>query len=224
MLVKHWMSKDVITVEEDASIMEVTQIMRENNIRRLPVLSNGRLVGIVSDRDIKAASPSKATTLDVHELYYLLSKLKVKEVMTKNPLRIGPDDTVEKAAVIMLSNKVSGLPVVNTMGDVIGILTQGDVFRVLTSITGVYRGGVQFAFELDDRPGSIKEVADVIRAAGGSLTSILTSYDTAPEGRRNVFIRASNIPQERLTELLDELKSKFNYLYHVQDELKNISQ
>jgi acetoin utilization protein AcuB len=88
MLVEHWMSRDVISVDEDASMMEITQLMREHNVRRLPVMSRGKLVGIVSDRDIKAASPSKATTLDVHELYYLLSKLKVKDVMTKNPLTI----------------------------------------------------------------------------------------------------------------------------------------
>jgi acetoin utilization protein AcuB len=123
---------------------------------------------------------------------------------------------------MMLSNKISGLPVVNALGDVVGILTQGDVFRVLTSITGVYRGGVQFAFELEDRAGSIKEVADVIREAGGSLTSILTSYDTAPEGHRNVFIRASGISRENLPALLDRLKAKFHYLYHTQDELKDI--
>jgi len=223
MLVKHWMSKDVVTVDEDASMMEVSQLMREHNIRRVPVLNKrGKLVGIVTDRDIKAASPSKATTLDIHELYYLLSKLKVREVMTKNPYTVDPEDTVEKAAVIMLAKKVAGLPVVEKKGDLVGIMTQGDVFRVLTSITGVYQGGILFAFELEDRSGSIKEVADVIRSHGGRLTSILTSYDTAPKGYRNVFLRAQNISSENLPSLLSELKSKFKFLYHVQDELKGL--
>lgn len=222
MLVKNWMAKDVITVDEDLSIMEVGQLMREHGIRRVPVLSKGELKGIVSDRDIKAASPSKATTLDVHELYYLLSKLKVKDVMTKNPITIFPDDTVEKAAVIMLGKKISGLPVVDKNGELVGMLSQGDVFRVLTTITGVYQGGVQFAFELDDRPGSIKEAADVIRASGGSLTSILTSYQTAQAGKRNVFIRAQGLSEDKIPALLEELKSKFKYLYHTQDELKDL--
>jgi len=194
--------------------MDASQLMRERNIRRLPVLSKkGDLVGIVSDRDIKAASPSKATTLDVHELYYLLSKLKVKEVMTKNPVTISIEDTVEKAAVIMLDKKVTGLPVLDESGKLVGIMTQGDVFRVLTSITGVYTGGVQLAFELDDRPGSIKEVADVIRAQGGSMTSILTSYDSAPDGKRNVFFRVRNLPDDKMPALIEELKTKFNFLY-----------
>ena len=221
MLVRNWMSTEVITVQEDDSIMEVAQLVREKGIRRLPVLSKkGDLVGIVSDRDIKDASPSKATTLDVHELYYLLSKLKVKEVMTKNPITIGPDTTVDKAAVVMLEKKISGLPVVDDKGKMIGILTQGDVFRVLTSISGVYRGGVLFAFDLADSSGSIKEVADVIRAAGGGMTSILSSYDNAPEGRRFVFFRVRGLSDDGVENLVKALQEKFKYLYHVKDNTK----
>ena len=221
MLVKNWMSTKLITVEEDVSMMEASQLMREKKVRRLPVLNKkGQLVGMLSDRDIKAASPSKATTLDVHELYYLLAKIKVKEVMTKKPYAISPEDTVEKAAVVMLEKKVSGLPVIDDKGALAGILTQGDVFRVLTTITGVYRGGALFAFELDDRPGSIKEVADVIRAAGGAMTSILTSYETAPQGKRNVFFRVQNIDESNMPKLIDEFKAQFNFLYHVKDDLR----
>ena len=220
MLVKHWMSKDLVTVDEDTSIMEAGQLLKEKGIHRLPVVNKkGKLTGIVSDRDIKEASPSKATTLDVHELYYLLSKLKVREVMSKNPITVSPENTVEKAALIMLEKRISGLPVVDDGGNLVGILTQNDVFRVLTSITGVYRGGVLFAFELDDEPGSIKDVADVIRAYGGGMISILTSYDTAPKGRRNVFFRVRNIEGEKLNEFLEEAKSKFTLLYHVREDL-----
>ena len=116
MLVKGWMTSDVITIDEDTSMMKASQIMKENNIRRLPVMHKGKLVGMVTDRDIKEASPSKATTLDVHELYYLLSELKVKDIMKKNLVTIGPEETVEKAAVKMLEHRISGLPVVNDKG------------------------------------------------------------------------------------------------------------
>ncbi|MEW5725601.1 MAG: CBS and ACT domain-containing protein [Thermodesulfobacteriota bacterium] len=222
MLVKNWMTRDVVTVAEDLSMLEASQVMREKKVRLLPVLSkNGELVGIVSDRDIKAASPSKATTLDMHELYYLLSKLKVKEVMTKKPYTIGPDDTVDKAAVYLLEKRISGLPVVDG-GRLVGILTKGDVFRVLTSITGVYRGGVLLAFELEDRAGSIREVADEIRSAGGRMVSILTSYGNAPEGRRHVFYRVVDLRDDEFEALIETLKAKFKYLYHVKDELKGI--
>ena len=88
MLVREWMASDVLTVDENTSMMKALHLMKESNIRRLPVMARGSLVGIISDRDLKEASPSKATTLDVHELYYLLAEIKVKEIMTKNPVTI----------------------------------------------------------------------------------------------------------------------------------------
>ena len=92
MLVKGWMTSDVLTIDEDTSMMKASEIMRENNIRRLPVMHKGKLVGIVTDRDIKEASPSKATTLDVHELYYLLSELKIKDIMSTHVFTISPEE------------------------------------------------------------------------------------------------------------------------------------
>jgi len=222
MLVKGWMTSDVLTVDEDTSMMKASQIMKENNIRRLPVMHKGKLVGMVTDRDIKEASPSKATTLDVHELYYLLSELKVKDIMSKNVFTIGPEETVEKAAVKMLEHRISGLPVVNDKGKVVGMITQGDIFKVLVSLTGVYRGGIQFAFNLEDRPGSIKEVGDLIRKHGGRMVSILTSYDMCDEGCRHVYIRIKEIPEDKLKALTEDLDKNFILLYMVKDSLKDV--
>ena len=95
MLIKDWMAKDVLTVDENTSLMRATRIMKENGIRRLPVVSHGKLIGIVTDRDVKDASPSKTTSLDIHELYYLLSEMKVKDVMTPTPLTLAGDDSLE---------------------------------------------------------------------------------------------------------------------------------
>jgi acetoin utilization protein AcuB len=222
MLVKGWMTSDVMTIDEDTSMMKASQIMKENNIRRLPVMRKGKLVGMITDRDIKEASPSKATTLDVHELYYLLSELKVKDIMSKNVFTIGPEETVEKAAVKMLEHRISGLPVVNDKGKVVGVITQGDIFKVLVSLTGIYRGGIQFAFNLEDRPGSIKEVGDMIRKHGGRMVSILTSYDMCDEGCRHVYIRIKEIPEDKLKALTDDLDKNFILLYTVQDSLKDV--
>jgi acetoin utilization protein AcuB len=222
MLIKGWMTSDVMTIDEDTSMMKASQIMKENNVRRLPVMHKGKLVGMVTDRDIKEASPSKATTLDVHELYYLLSELKVKDIMSKNIITIGPEDTVEKAAVIMLEHRISGLPVVNDKGKLVGIITQGDIFKVLVSLTGIYRGGIQFAFNLEDRPGSIKEVGDMIRKHGGRMVSILTSYDMCDEGCRHVYIRIKDIPEDKLKALTEELDKNFIMLYTTRDSLKNV--
>jgi acetoin utilization protein AcuB len=222
MLVREWMAADVLTVDENTSMMKALHLMKENNIRRLPVTARGSLVGIISDRDLKEASPSKATTLDVHELYYLLAEIKVKEIMTKNPLTIQQDDTVERAAVIMLEHKVSGLPVLNKKGDLVGLITQSDVFRAFVNITGIYKGGVQFAFSLDDKPGSIKEVADTIREFGGRMVSILSSTDMVVEGTRNVYIRVRGMEPDNLKKMEETLRQKFKVIYVTEDVLKTL--
>jgi acetoin utilization protein AcuB len=220
MLIRNWMTRDPITVEPDTPMMDAEHIMKENKIRGLPVVKGKKLVGIVTDRDIKAASPSAATTLDMHELLYLLAKIKVKEIMTKDPITICEDDTVEEAAVMMLRHKISHLPVLSEKKELVGLITETDIFKVLTILTGVYRGGVQFGFELEDRSGSIKEVADVIREFGGRMCSILTSYEDAREGYRKVFIRVLNLDKKRLKELQSRLEKEFRLLYVVDSSEK----
>jgi acetoin utilization protein AcuB len=213
MLVKEWMSKDPITINDDTSMMKAIHLMKQNRIRRLPVLHGGRLVGIVSDRDLKEASPSKATTLDVHELYYLLSELQVKDIMTRDPVTVSPENTVEHAAQLMLENTISGLPVVDDRGNVVGILTQSDVFRAFMHITGILQGGVQFALRLEDRPGLIKEVVDLLREKGARFVSLLTSYTSAEEGYRDVYIRVKNLSPEGVESAKKELAARHEVLY-----------
>ena len=224
MLVQGWMTTDVITVSEDTPMMKASIIMKENNIRSLPILNKkGKLVGIVSDRDLRDASPSKATSLDVHELNYLISTIKVENLMTRNVVVVRPDETVEFAAILMLENKISSLPVINDKGSIIGIITQTDIFRVLINITGVYSGGVQIGFSLVDRPGSIGEVADVIRSHGARVVSILSTRETAEEGRHNVYIRIRPLPEDKIRGLVKALEEKFVVLYTVEDVLEDVS-
>ena len=213
MLVKGWMTTDVITIDEATSMMKAGQIMKENGISRLPVMKNGKLVGIITDRDIKEASPSKATTLDVHELYYLLAELQVKEIMSQNPISVSEDDTVEHAAQVMLDHTISGLPVVNAGGQIVGIITQSDVFRAFMHITGVLQGGLQFALRLPDRPGLIKEVVDLLRARGARFVSLLSSYATAREGFRDVYIRVRDLSPDAVAAAKEELASRYELLY-----------
>ncbi len=221
MLVSNWMSKNVITVDVDDSMQDAMKLMKENDIRMLPVLKKGKLVGVVTDRDLKRASASDATTLDVHELLYLVSKIKVRNIMTKNPITVPQNFTVEETAEVLLKHKISGAPVVDQNGQLVGTITQTDLFRVLISLTGVGKGGIQFAFQLEDRPGSIKEVADIIRLYGGRMVSILTSYDGVPEGYRKVFIRMHSIERARLQQLKEELSYKAALIYMV-DHRENI--
>jgi len=223
MLVQGWMTTDVITVDEDTSMMKASIIMKEKKIRCLPVVNGrGELAGIVSDRDLRDAAPSKATTLDVYELNYLLSSIKIKDLMTTNIVYVKPDETVEFAAILMLENKISSLPVINNKGSLIGIITQTDIFKVLVNITGVYTGGIQFAFSLEDRPGSLREAADAIRAHGGRIVSILSTRETAEDARRNVYMRSSDLPEDKLRELVKYLEEHFVVLYTSQDLLEEV--
>lgn len=217
MLVKDWMSKDPITINDDTSMMKAIHLMKQNRFRRLPVLQEGRLVGIVSDRDLKEASPSKATTLDVHELYYLLAELQVKDIMTRDPITVALDDTVEHAAQLMLENTISGLPVTDEKGAVVGILTQSDVFRAFMHITGILQGGVQFALRLEDRPGLIKEVVDLLRSKGARFVSLLTSYTSAQEGYRDIYLRVKNLSPEAIVAAEKELAIPHEVLYVIQE-------
>ena len=214
MPVKDWMSTELVTIDEDASIMKASKIMKQNHIQYLPVLSKGRLVGILSDRDLKEASPSKATTLDMHEMYYLLDKVLVKSLMPKHLYTIAPEDTVEKAAAVMLKHHISALPVVDAKAALAGIITKGDIFRAFVSISGIYQGALAMSFELPDQPGSIQTVTDVVRAHGGRIASILTGYEGAPEGFRYVFIRAKDIKDEKTLQKELEAKSKLLYFIH----------
>lgn len=128
MLIRDWMTRDVITVTPETSMMKASKLMKENGIRRLPVVdADGKVVGIVSDRDIKEASPSKATTLDMHELYYLLSEIKIQNIMTHDPLCVSPEQTVESVALLLVERHIGGVPVVDDAGKILGIIDRKSV-------------------------------------------------------------------------------------------------
>lgn len=220
MLVKFWMKTDVFTVDVNDSMYQATSLMKQHNPVLLPVMRNGRLVGVITDRDIKRASASDATTLSVHELSYLLSRITCGEIMSKDPVTVPDDFTIEEAAHTLLSKQISGAPVVNKNGTIVGIISQRELFVALISLTGLPKRGVQFAFRVEDRPGSIKEVTDIIREYGARLVSILTSYDRVPAGYRHVYVRAYDIDRARLDQLKEELRAKAALLYIV-DHLEN---
>lgn len=199
MFVRRYMTSPAVTIEETATLTEAIHSLKEHKIRRLPVVRKGKLVGILSDRDIKEYCPTKATSLDVWEVHHVLAKLSVRDAMTKDPVTVHPDAPIEDAARLLHEKGIGALPVVDARGGLAGILTEHDVFGALVALTGARRGKTtRLHLTIPDRPGTIREVADVIRAHGGRLVSILTSYEGVREGSRELAIRFSGGKPDRI--------------------------
>jgi acetoin utilization protein AcuB len=190
MFVADWMTKQVVTVVPDDSVSHAMHAMRERGFKHLPVVRDGAVLGVISDRDIKTYSPSTATGLDIYEMNYLLSKATVQDAMGKHLVTTTADTPIEEAALVLFDKNIGSLPVVE--GDVlIGIITDRDIFRALVDITGVRHGGHRICVTIADSPGTIREVADIVRRHGFSLRGILTSYEGVPKGLRQLVIRTS---------------------------------
>lgn len=216
MLVKNWMNIDFVTVREEDSMQEAIRLLKENPVELLPVMNKKKLVGVITDRDLKKASASDATSLDTHEMLYLISKIKIKDIMSKKPITVHAEFTIEETAQLLMEKTISGAPVVDDDNRVVGVISKTELFKVLISLTGVAaQRGIQFAFRVEDRPGSIKEVADIIRKHGGRMESILSTHKDVPEGYRKVFIRMYDIDRNKIKQLKDELQSVATLLYSV---------
>lgn len=168
------MTKNPITVSPDVSVPEAQAIMRREKIHRLPVVDKaGKLVGICTSSDLIHASASPATSLDIYELNYLISKLKVDMVMTKKPMTVTEDLPIEEASRIMADNNISGLPVMR--GDVlIGIITESDLFKLFIELFGARHPGVRLTVLMPEKKGELAELAGAIAKAGGNIVSLAT--------------------------------------------------
>jgi acetoin utilization protein AcuB len=225
MLVKEYMTPNPVSVDGDCSILEAAELMKKRNVRRFPVVRADELIGIVTDRDLRSAAPSQVVSFDAQErelmpeLHSLLSGITIKEVMSREVITIHPDQTIVTAAQLMLEHRMSGIPVVGPQAQLLGIITETDIFKALVDLSGVSSGKTTFAFQLEDRAGSIKEVADVIRKHGGLVASILTSHTLAAPQFRRVYIRIGDLPSEKLRALQEELREQSELLYVIEDDV-----
>ncbi len=223
MLVSNWMTKDVVTITPDRSMMKCSKLMKDHSISRVPVVDeNGHILGIVSDRDVKDASPSKATTLDMHELYYLLSEIKIRDIMTKKVMTIKETETVEKAAVIMLENNFGGLPVVDENGRIAGIITDTDIFKVLVDITGVYEGGAQVCLHIPTASGSLAPIINFLKDRGARVMSILTQNVPEDVPTKDIFIRIRDMEKPEFKRLQKEMAEEFDVKYWAIDSVHRV--
>ncbi len=172
MLVSRRMSSPVITVSENTPIMEALDLMRRQQIRRTPVVDKkGKMIGIVTDNDLKNAGPSEATTLSVWEVNYLLAKLLVKDVMTKKVLTVTEDTPIEEAAYIMAENKIGGLPVMRDK-ELVGLITETDLFKIFLELMGARDAGVRVTAFVPNKQGELAVLTQAVSEAGGNFVSL----------------------------------------------------
>ncbi len=223
MLIKDWMATTILTVDANTSVMRATRTMKENNIRRLPVLSHGKLAGIITDRDLKDASPSSKTDIDLHEMYYLLSEMKVKDVMTTDPITMRNNDTLEKAAMVMLNQKISGLLIVDQSDNLVGLLSESDVLRGFIHATGIQDGAYQYVLDMSDAGGAVSKFIDILRQEQAKVLSILTSFNDAPAGKKRVSVRI--IPNHNIDSInarLAGMGSEYSIISQGMDDLSSL--
>ena len=187
MFVAKRMATNPVTISPDASIDEAMTAMRKGKFRRLPVVDNGRLVSFISDRDLMRVAPSPATTLSRYEEKSLLAKLKVREIMPNKVISVSEEATIEEAALLMEQNRIGGLPVISSVGAVVGVITETDIFKTFIDVMGLEDGKTRLTIEVTDKIGVVYELASIFTEAGLSIDSMVTCKQ--PDGTYEIVIR-----------------------------------
>jgi acetoin utilization protein AcuB len=199
MLVGERMSHPVITIFPDTSMQDAHKLMRDEKIRRLPVVDKrGKLIGIISESDLLHASPSDATSLSVWEMNYMLSKLKIESIMTRDVITVNTDTPLEEAARKMVDSKVGGLPVVRD-GEVVGIITETDLFKVFLELLGARETGVRLTVLVRHMPGELAKLTRAIFESGGNLVAMGAFLGESSENRE-ITLKVSGVDASTLEE------------------------
>lgn len=207
MIVSDYMTKSPICVATDTSVTEARAIMAREKINKLPVLDkNSNLVGIITKNDLAKAGPSAATTLDIYEMGYLLSKLKVEKVMTKKPVTVSPDEVIEEAARIMADKEIGCLPVVQD-GILVGIITETDIFKQFVSMFGARSHGVRVTMEFPDKAGVLADFSRKVADKGGNIIAVVTDDGSNVESKK-VTVKIANLALKDVEEIVSSLNVK----------------
>lgn len=205
MFVRDRMTSPAITISADTPFQEALRTMHEHGFHRLPVVEkDGKLIGNVSERDLLHASPSPATSLSVWEMNYLLWKLKVSELMTKNVITISPDAPIEEAAKIMVEKGVGGLPVVDGSQRVVGVITETDIFKAFVEMMGSGQPGLRLLLRVPGGKGTLAKLATAIADVGGNIISVGT-FAVDEGGQATLVVKVEGVSQTQLVDTLEAL-------------------
>jgi len=196
MLVGERMSHPIISIAPDMPVHDALDMFKRERIRRAPVVKEGKLIGIVSDKDLLNASPSPASSLSIWEMNYLLSKITISEVMSKKVLTVNEDTPIEEAARIMADNKIGGLPVMRD-GHVVGIITETDLFKIFLEFMGAREKGVRVTALIDDKPGQLARITNTIAELGGNFIAFGQFTGEDPSNRLVTF-KVSGVKKDEI--------------------------
>lgn len=202
MYVKDHMSRNPFTVSEDTFISKAIEIMRRNNFHRLPVVdSKNKMTGLITEGLIEEGSGSRITSLSIYELNYLLSRTRVSDIMIKDVKTISPDVLLEEAAQKMLDEGVSVLPVVDDKGELVGIITEKDIFRALTELMGYKKQGTRFIVACEDHPGVAAGLAKLFSDNDANMIA-LAVYHSEERGTELVVKATGEISVESMSKII----------------------
>jgi acetoin utilization protein AcuB len=201
MFVRDYMSINPVTIGPEDSVGHALELMDNHSIRRLPVLQNGKIVGLVTNQDLLKASPSPATSLSIHEINYLYPKIKIKEVMTKDIVSVTPDTVIEQAAVIMRENKIGTL-LVEQQGKLMGLITESDLFKAFIDVFGFDYSGARLAIAVEDDIGVLGKIAETISSMGINIISVVVVRKS--EGGANLILRLKTDDVEDIRAKLED--------------------
>jgi len=201
MYVKRKMTANPYTIAVDAPINEALELMREKNIKRIPVIKGDKVVGMLTHMDIQNLSSPKATTLSIFELNYLLSKAKVKDAMTKEVITISPDALLEEAAILMRENRISSLTVMQD-NKLVGIITESDIFDAFIDLMGFRVVGTRITVEAADVPGALAAICETFRFFDANITHTVVYRGNA--GKSDVVIRTNVLNTDAIEGKLEE--------------------
>lgn len=213
MFVEQRMTSNPITIASTATIADASELMRINHFRRLPVVDNGVLVGIVTDRDLRAVSPSPATTLSIFELNYILAKMQIKDIMKKKVVKIKADATVEEAALLLYNNRIGGLVVVDSNEKVTGIITETDIFKCFVDVMGLIEGKTRLTIDVTDKVGLLNEITAVFCKMDINISSMVIY--TLPDGKKQLVLRVDTSEIGELSDCLDSLGYPISHVVHI---------
>jgi len=204
MLVRERMSSSPVVVHPDASFGDAMELLRERKVRRLPVVDDqGTLLGIVVEKDLLKAAPSPATTLSVYEIPYLLSKLKIKDLMTKRVITVEEDWPLEEAARVMVEHKIGSLPIVRG-SQLIGIITETDIFRAMALALGGEPQCLRVMARVPDKKGEIAKLSSEVARLGGDIRSFITIVgEKSKQGE--VTMKVLGVKRDDLVQALEKI-------------------